>query len=162
TQLVTDALIGERESLENLIGATFVFGMRSEAEAARALTLLGLDADDPRLRQFLLELEAGRCLLRDHQGRVEAIEVDLVAPSLRGGRARSVRKPTPVPLPREKWTRSSATVSAALCAKARSVGRNCRARAGATAKRRDSSRRLRRPGTTGSTFTSTRAFSGSA
>ena len=37
TQLVTDALIGERESLENLIGATFVFGMRSEAEAARAL-----------------------------------------------------------------------------------------------------------------------------
>ena len=26
TQLVTDALIGERESLENLIGATFVFG----------------------------------------------------------------------------------------------------------------------------------------
>ncbi|TMM20346.1 MAG: hypothetical protein E6F96_00465 [Actinobacteria bacterium] len=82
TQLVTDALIGERESLENLIGATFVFGMRSEAEAARALTLLGLDADDRRLRQFLLELEAGRCLLRDHQGRVEAIQVDLVAPSL--------------------------------------------------------------------------------
>ena len=82
TQLVTDALIGERESLENLIGATFVFGMRSEAEAARALTLLGLDADDRRLRQFLLELEAGRCLMRDHQGRVEAIQVDLVAPSL--------------------------------------------------------------------------------
>ena len=30
TQLVTDALVGERESLENLLGATFVFGMRSE------------------------------------------------------------------------------------------------------------------------------------
>ncbi len=29
TQLVTDALVGERESLENLLGATFVFGMRS-------------------------------------------------------------------------------------------------------------------------------------
>jgi hypothetical protein len=82
TQLVTDALIGERESLENLLGATFVFGMRSEAEAARALTLLGLDADDRRMRQFLLNLEAGRCLFRDHQGRVEAIQVDLVAPSL--------------------------------------------------------------------------------
>jgi hypothetical protein len=82
TQLVTDALIGERESLENLIGATFVFGMRSEAEAARALTLLGLDVDDRRLRQFLLDLEAGRCLLRDHRGRIEAIQVDLVAPSL--------------------------------------------------------------------------------
>jgi hypothetical protein len=82
TQLVTDALIGERESLENLIGATFVFGMRSESEAARALQLLGLDPEDRRMRQSLLELEAGRCLLRDHYGRVEAIQVDLVAPAL--------------------------------------------------------------------------------
>jgi hypothetical protein len=82
TQLVTDALIGERESLENLIGATFVFGMRSEAEATRALTLLGLDAEDQRMRQILLDFEAGRCLLRDHQGRVEAVQVDVVVPSL--------------------------------------------------------------------------------
>jgi hypothetical protein len=82
TQLVTDALIGERESLENLIGATFAFGMRSEAEAARALALLGLDGEDRRMRQFLLELDAGRCLLRDHRGRIEAIQVDVVAPSL--------------------------------------------------------------------------------
>jgi hypothetical protein len=82
TQLVTDALIGERESLENLIGATFVFGMRSEAEAARALALLGLDSEDRRMRQSLLELDAGRCLLRDHYGRVEAIQVDVVAPAL--------------------------------------------------------------------------------
>jgi hypothetical protein len=82
TQLVTDALIGERESLENLIGATFVFGMRSQAEAARALALLGLDPEDRRMCQSLLELEAGRCLFRDHSGRVEAIQVDVVAPSL--------------------------------------------------------------------------------
>jgi AAA-like domain len=82
TQLVTDALVGERESLENLLGATFVFGMRSEAEAARALTLLGLDAQDPRMRQRLMELDAGRCLFRDHHGRVEAIQVDVVVPAL--------------------------------------------------------------------------------
>jgi AAA-like domain len=82
TQLVGDTLVGDRESLENLIGATFVFGMRSEAEAARALALLGLDRDDPRLRQRLLELEAGRCLFRDHRGRVEAIQVDVVVPAL--------------------------------------------------------------------------------
>jgi len=82
TQLVTDALIGERESLENLIGATFVFGMRSEAEAARALTLLGLDPDSRKMRQTLLELETGRCLFRDHRGRIEAIQVDVVVPSL--------------------------------------------------------------------------------
>jgi AAA-like domain len=82
TQLISDGLIGERESLENLLGATFVFGMRSEAEAARALTLLGLDAEDRRMRQSLLDLERGRCLFRDHKGRVEAIQVDVVVPSL--------------------------------------------------------------------------------
>ena len=82
TQLVTDTLIGERESLENLIGATFVFGMRSEAEAARALTLLGLDPEDRACARALLELEAGRCLFRDHRGRVEAIQVDVVLPAL--------------------------------------------------------------------------------
>ncbi|MHB8234832.1 MAG: ATP-binding protein, partial [Solirubrobacteraceae bacterium] len=72
----------DRESLDNLIGATFVFGMRSEAEAGRALTLLGLDPDDRSMRQTLLELDAGRCLFRDHHGRVEAIQVDVVVPSL--------------------------------------------------------------------------------
>jgi len=82
TQLVTDTLIGERESLENLLGATFVFGMRSETEAARALTLLGLDPENRRMRQALLEFDSGRCLFRDHRGRVEAIQVDLVVPSL--------------------------------------------------------------------------------
>ena len=39
TQLVGDALVEGRESLESLVGATFVFGMRSPAEAARALNL---------------------------------------------------------------------------------------------------------------------------
>ena len=82
TQLVSDALIGERESLENLIGATFVFGMRSDAEARRALALLGLDGDDRRARQALLELDAGRCLFRDHHGRIEAVQVELVVPEL--------------------------------------------------------------------------------
>lgn len=82
TQLVTDTLLGERESLENLLGATFVFGMRSDAEAGRALALLGLDPDDRGLRRRLLELDAGRCLFRDHRGRVEAIQVDVVVPEL--------------------------------------------------------------------------------
>lgn len=82
TQLVGDALLGERESLENLIGATFVFGMRSEAEAARALALIGLDGEDRSLRRVLQEFDAGRCLFRDHRGRVEAVQVELVAPAL--------------------------------------------------------------------------------
>jgi hypothetical protein len=82
TQLVTDALVGERASLENLLGATFVFGMRSQAEAGRALELLGLDPEDRDLRARLLGFEQGRCLFRDHHGRVEAIQVDVVVPAL--------------------------------------------------------------------------------
>jgi hypothetical protein len=82
TQLVTDALVGERESLENLLGATFVFGMRSTAEAARALALLGVDPEDTRALKLLLELDAGRCLMRDHYGRVEAVQVELASRSL--------------------------------------------------------------------------------
>jgi hypothetical protein len=82
TQLVNDALVGQRESLENLLGATFVFGQRSELEAARALTLLGLDPEDRASRMRLLEMDSGRCLMRDHTGRVEAIQVEVLVDSL--------------------------------------------------------------------------------
>ncbi|HEY1833807.1 MAG TPA: ATP-binding protein [Solirubrobacteraceae bacterium] len=82
TQLLTDALVGERESIENLVGATFVFGVRSRAEAARALALLGLDPQDRAKQQILLELDAGRCLFRDHRGRIEAVQVELLVPQL--------------------------------------------------------------------------------
>jgi hypothetical protein len=68
--------------LENLLGATFVFGMRSQAEAARALSLLGIDPEDRCARELLLEMDAGRCLMRDHSGRVEAVQVELAAPAL--------------------------------------------------------------------------------
>lgn len=82
TQLVTDTLVGESESLHNLLGAVFAFGMRSDAETTRALRLLGVDPEDERMRRRLQEFDAGRCLFRDHRGRVEAIQVDLVLPSL--------------------------------------------------------------------------------
>jgi hypothetical protein len=82
TQLVSDTLVDGRDSLENLIGATFVFGLRSEGEAERALRLLDLDPDDRALRESLLEFDTGRCLMRDHRGRVEAVQVELLAPRL--------------------------------------------------------------------------------
>lgn len=82
TQLVNDALVDEHGSLENLVGATFAFGMRSEREAERALSLLGLDVGGPGV-ELLMGLRAGRCLFRDHEGRVEAIQVRLVPRSLR-------------------------------------------------------------------------------
>jgi hypothetical protein len=56
--------------------------MRSEAEAGRALALLGLDPEDRAQRSALLDFEAGRCLFRDHRGRVEAIQVEVVVPAL--------------------------------------------------------------------------------
>jgi hypothetical protein len=34
------------------------------------------------MRRTLLEMEAGRCLFRDHRGRVEAIQVDVAVPHL--------------------------------------------------------------------------------
>ena len=82
TQLVADTLLDGRAAIENLIGATFVFGLRSEAEAARALQLLDLDPDDQALREQLLSYDRGRCLMRDHQGRVEPIQVEVLAPHL--------------------------------------------------------------------------------
>ncbi len=82
TQLVGDALSGDHESLENLIGATFVFGVRSDSEAGRALSLLGLDPEDRASRALLLALEEGRCLFRDHRGRIEAIQVEVLVPEL--------------------------------------------------------------------------------
>ena len=82
TQLVSDTLLDGRASIENLIGATFVFGLRSEREAERALELLDLDPDDRMLRDQLLEFDRGRCLMRDHRGRVEPVQIDVLAPRL--------------------------------------------------------------------------------
>jgi hypothetical protein len=79
---VTDTLLDGRVSIQNLIGATFVFGLRSEEEAERALRLLDLDPDDRSLRERLLTFERGRCLMRDHRGRVEAVQVEVLAPRL--------------------------------------------------------------------------------
>ena len=82
TQLVSDTLLDGRASLENLIGATFVFGLRSEREAERALTLLDLDPDDRLLCDRLLEFDSGRCLMRDHRGQIEAVQVEVLVPRL--------------------------------------------------------------------------------
>jgi hypothetical protein len=82
TQLVSDTLLDGRASIENLVGATFVFGLRSESEAQRALELLDLDPEDRGLRDQLLEFDHGRCLMRDHRGRVEAVQIDVLAPRL--------------------------------------------------------------------------------
>lgn len=91
TQLVSDTLVDEAQTLEALAGATFVFGLRSDREAQRALRLLGLEPSDRALRASLLAFERGRCLMRDHRGRVEAVQVELVPRLLRAWAAARVQ-----------------------------------------------------------------------
>jgi hypothetical protein len=73
TQQLAD--VGE---LENLIGARFIFGQETVAEAKRALALLGLDPDDRELVQRLRSYRRGRCLLRDIDDRIAEVQIDLV------------------------------------------------------------------------------------
>jgi AAA-like domain len=76
TPILVTHLISDAEELDNLIGARFMFGFESDAEAQAALRVLRLDQHDDRLRQRLLAYREGRCLLRDLDGRVGAIRIE--------------------------------------------------------------------------------------
>ncbi|MDX6697740.1 MAG: hypothetical protein QOE65_1137, partial [Solirubrobacteraceae bacterium] len=65
-----------------LVGTYLIFGQESDAEAARALQLLGLDAQDPQRLAHLRELRRGRCLMRDLDGRVGEVQIDPADPQL--------------------------------------------------------------------------------
>jgi hypothetical protein len=79
--LATQALADVAE-LENLIGACLCFGVETETEAQRVLQLLGMDAQDRRLRSQLQGFRQGRCLMRDYAGQVAPVQIDLVDPAL--------------------------------------------------------------------------------
>jgi hypothetical protein len=68
--------------LADLIGVVFVFGQDSDAESRRALDLIGLDANSDELVRLLRDMRKGRCLLRDLDGRVGEVQIDLVYPHL--------------------------------------------------------------------------------
>ena len=68
--------------LADLIGVYLVFGQDSDAEARRALALIGLDGNNSELVRLLREMRKGRCLMRDLDGRVGEVQVDLVYPQL--------------------------------------------------------------------------------
>ena len=80
--LLATQVLGDVDELEGLIGACFCFGVETEAEAERALRLLRLDPDDERLRRQLLAFRRGRCLMRDYEGRVGPVQVDLADPAV--------------------------------------------------------------------------------
>lgn len=78
TPILATQALADIDELDNLIGAFFCFGVETEREAERVLRLLGMDAEDRRLRSQLQSFRRGRCFMRDYEGRVAPMQVDLV------------------------------------------------------------------------------------
>lgn len=76
TPILATQMLGDTEQLEPLVGALFAFGVETEAEARRALTLLRLDPDDESAVGRLVGYRAGRCYLRDFEGQVAPVQID--------------------------------------------------------------------------------------
>ncbi len=76
TPILASQIVGDAAALEPLVGTYLAFGVETEAEAERALELLRLDPDDEVLRQRLLGFRAGRCYLRDVEGRAIPMRID--------------------------------------------------------------------------------------
>jgi hypothetical protein len=83
TVLLATQLLGHVGDLSDLIGTYLIFGQDSDAEAARALAQIGLDPADRALLARLRGYRRGRCLMRDLDGRVGELQVDLVFRYLR-------------------------------------------------------------------------------
>jgi DNA helicase HerA-like ATPase len=81
TLLLGTHRIADLGDLADLIGVVFVFGQDSDAGAAAALRFIGLEPT-PDLVGKVREFRAGRCLMRDLNGRVGEVQIDLVQPHL--------------------------------------------------------------------------------
>lgn len=77
TILLATQRLDDLGDLSELVGVFFIFGQDSLAEAERALELLGLDPEDAELRSRLTSYRRGRCLMRDLEGRVGEVQLDL-------------------------------------------------------------------------------------
>lgn len=77
TPLLATQALSDVVELEPLIGCAFCFGVETDREAERALELLRLDTADERLRSQLVGYRQGRCLMRDYDGRVAGVQIDL-------------------------------------------------------------------------------------
>lgn len=82
TILLATQRLADLGDLSELVGVYFLFGQDSIPEAERALAILGLDPADAALRSRLTEYRQGLCLMRDLDGRVGEVQIDLVFPEL--------------------------------------------------------------------------------
>jgi AAA-like domain len=71
TQMFDDVV-----ELDPLIGSLFALGVQTEGEARKALALLGMDPDDPAAIARLMSFRAGRCFVRDFEGRVAPVQIE--------------------------------------------------------------------------------------
>jgi hypothetical protein len=74
--ILATQMLGDAAELEPLVGAFFAFGVETDEEARRALSLLRLDPDDESARRRLIGHRAGRCHLRDFSGQVAGVQVE--------------------------------------------------------------------------------------
>ncbi len=81
TLLLGTHRIGDLGDLADLIGVVFVFGQDSDDAAAAALPFIALDPTR-ELIALTRDMRAGRCLMRDLDGRVGEVQIDLVYPHL--------------------------------------------------------------------------------
>ncbi len=70
TQRLSDAT-----EVEALVGTRILFRQETNDEAKAALTLLGLEPDDEAALAALRSYPAGRCLMRDGEGRIAEVQV---------------------------------------------------------------------------------------
>ncbi|UTI66138.1 ATP-binding protein [Paraconexibacter antarcticus] len=82
TPILVTQVVDDVAAVADMVGCFFAFGVETDTEARRVLTLLGLDPEDPGLRGQLRSFRRGRCLMRDYEGRVSPIQVDLADPHL--------------------------------------------------------------------------------
>jgi hypothetical protein len=77
TVLVATQRLADLGDLSELFGVYLLFGQETEAEARIGLVQVGLDSEAP-LGHRLTEYRQGLCLMRDLDGRVGEMQVDLV------------------------------------------------------------------------------------
>jgi hypothetical protein len=82
TVLLSTQLLGDLGDLAELIGVYLIFGQDSEPAVRRALELIGLKGAGDELVRHVQSLREGRCLMRDLDGRIGEVQIDLVYPHL--------------------------------------------------------------------------------
>ncbi|UTI63929.1 ATP-binding protein [Paraconexibacter antarcticus] len=81
TVLLVTQRLDDVEGTRDLVGTWLVFGQDADTEATHALDLLGIEATPARVAS-LRAARAGRCVMRDLQGRVAEVQVHCPDPAL--------------------------------------------------------------------------------